>query len=205
MRQRYLNTISFGLITMGLLCSCATNPDGSLAIDNRVIGAVGGAVVGCGLAKVAKKDCATGAVVGATVGLMIGWYFESKKIADAKQVNKEYEKKMIIPKNEIKPVAFNSEVNSNVNTSGEKEIQVTSNTDLIGYGDNVPQIEQKYAIYDENNKLIETKTEKVTAVNGAGRYQSKSKFKTTDTKVGKIETTLIANGKEVKKNTYKVS
>ena len=59
----------------------------------------------------------------------------------------------------------------------QREVQVTSNTDLIGYGDKAPEVTQKYAIYDENNKLVEEKSERVAAVDGAGRYQTDSKFK----------------------------
>lgn len=195
-------------VAMALLAACTTNPDGTTSIDSRLTGALVGAAVGCGIAKAAKKDCAAGAAIGAAAGFMIGWYFESRKVADAKQINHEYEaKKVPIPRNEIKPVAFNSTVDTTPpNAQGEREVQITSNTDLIGYGDNVPVVEQKYAIYDENNKLVETKTEKITAVDGAGRYQSKSKFKApTKGKAYKVETTLVSNGKEIKKNAYKVS
>jgi len=193
-------------VAAALLAACTTNPDGSTSLDHRLTGALVGAAVGCGIAKAANKDCAAGAAIGAAAGFMIGWYFESKKVADAQQVNREYErKKVAVPKNEIKPVAFNSTVETTATPQGEREVEITSNTDLIGYGDNVPTVEQKYAIYDENNKLLETKTERLAAVDGAGRYQSKSKFKAPKGKSYKVETTLVSNGKEVKKNSYKVA
>jgi hypothetical protein len=201
-----------------LLSACVTNPDGSLKkdkdgnyqMDEKAKSALVGAAAGCGVAVAAGKDCATGAVIGAVAGFMIGWYFESKKVADAQQVNKEYKSKgMNVPKSEIKPVAFNSNIKTTPPTaSGEKEVQITANTDLVGYGDKVPELKQQYAIYDEKNNLVETKTEKIASVDGAGRYQTESKFKLPASSKGKkyrIETSLVANDKVVKNNKYQVS
>lgn len=201
-----------------LLSACATNPDGSLKtdkdgnyqMDEKAKSALVGAAAGCGVAVAAGKDCATGVVIGAVAGFMIGWYFESKKVASAQQVNKEYKSKgMKVPKGEIKPVAFNSNIKSSPPTaSGEKEVQITANTDLVGYGDKVPDLKQQYAIYDEKNNLVETKTEKIASVDGAGRYQTESKFKLPASSKGKkyrIETALVANDKVVKNNKYQVS
>ncbi len=194
-------------IASGLLAGCATNPDGSMSIDHRLTGTLVGAAVGCGIAKAAKKDCAAGAAIGAAAGFMVGWYFESKKVASAQQVNKEYESRRVpVPKDDIRAAAFTSSVQSAPGAQGDSEIQVTSNTDLIGYGDKVPVVEQKYALYDEQNKLVESKTEKLAAVDGAGRYQSRSKFKTpAKGKAYRLETTLVSNGKDVKKGSYKVT
>ena len=72
----------------------------------------------------------------------------------------------------------------------------------------MPEVQQIYAIYDEKNHLVEEKTEKVAAVNGAGRYQTNSKFKLPADAKGKnytVKTTLVANNKTYKENTYKVS
>jgi hypothetical protein len=141
---------------------------------------------------------------------MIGWYFESKKVASAEQVNEEYKSKgMKVSQNEIKPVAFNSNFKSAPPTaSGEKEVKITANTDLVGYGDKVPNLKQQYSIYDEKNNLVETKTEKIAAVDGAGRYKTESKFKLPASAKGKkyrVETALLAENKVVKKNKYQVS
>jgi hypothetical protein len=179
-------------------------------MDDRAKGALLGAVAGCALASATGSDCAKGAVVGAAVGFLVGWYFESKKVADAKQVNTEYQKKKVaIPKKEITPVAFTSNVSQPAtDAQGQQEVQISSTTDLIGYGDKVPEVKQRYAIYDENNKLVEEKTEKLTAVDGAGRYQTNSKFKKPANAKGKnytVKTTLIANNKTYKENSYKVS
>lgn len=149
-------------------------------------------------------------MVGAVAGFLIGWYFESKKVADAKVVNNRYTKgKSKPPKNDIVPAAFTTKVTeAPADASGQKEVQITSNTDLIGYGDKVPEVQQKYAIYDENNKLVDEKTEKLAAVDGAGRYQSTSKFKLpADAKDKKytVKTTLVSNKKTYKENSYKVA
>lgn len=191
--------------------ACATNPDGSLKADDRLTGALIGAAAGCGIATATGGKCAQGAVIGAAAGFLIGWYFESKKIADAQTVNKEYEKKKgyQVPKQDIQPAEFKTEVKPQPPAAnGEREVVVTSNTDLVGYGDKVPVVEQKYAIYDEKNQLIESKTEKLAAVDGAGRYQTQSKFKLPASAKGKkyrVETTLASNGKDVKKSAYQVS
>ena len=202
-----------------LLSACATNPDGSYKLDDKAAGALIGAAAGCAVGAAAKgaKGCAVGAAVGATAGFLIGWYFESKKIADAKQVNTEYEQQIktkgkgkadAVPKNDVVPVRFDSTVKTAVpDQSGQKEIQVTSNTDLVGYGDKVPDVQQKYAIYDEKNNLIEEKTEKLAVVDGAGRYQTSSKFKLPAEAKGKdytVKTALVSNNKTYKENTYKV-
>ena len=201
-----------------LVSACATNPDGSLKknkdgsyqMDDRAKGALIGAAAGCALANATGKDCVKGAAIGAVAGFMIGWYFESKKVASAQQVNNEYKKKGTkIPRNEIKPAAFNSNVKSAPSTaSGEKEIQITANTDLVGYGDKVPELKQQYAIYDEKNNPVETKTEKIASVDGAGRYQTESKFKlpaSAKDKNYRVETSLLADNKVIKSNKYQVS
>ena len=68
-----------------LLSACATNPDGSYKMDGKAAGALIGAAAGCAVGAAAKgaQGCAVGAAVGAAAGFLIGWYFESKKIADA--------------------------------------------------------------------------------------------------------------------------
>ncbi|MCK9386764.1 MAG: glycine zipper family protein [Sulfuritalea sp.] len=202
---------------------CATNPDGSFKknadgsfiVDDKAKGALIGAAAGCALGSATGAGCAKGAVVGAVAGLLIGWYFESKKIASAQAVNKEYasaknrKEKAAPPKKDVVPASFSTKVTeSPPDASGQKEVQITSNTDMIGYGDKVPEVQQKYAIYDENNKLVEEKTEKVAAVDGAGRYQSNSKFKLPASAKGKtytVKTTLVSNNKTYKENSYKVS
>lgn len=204
-----------------LASACATNPDGSYKLDDRTGGALIGAAAGCAVGGLAKgaKGCAVGAAVGAAAGLLVGWYFESKKLADARQINAEYEKQSKAkgsktkveapPRKEIVPVSFDSKVQTAAaDASGQREVQVTSNTDLVGYGDKVPEVQQKYALYDENNKLVEEKTEKLASVDGAGRYQTNSKFTLPAEAKGKqytVKTALVTNNKTYKENAYKVS
>lgn len=210
--------IASAVIAAFLVSGCATNPDGSFRLDEKATGAMIGAVAGCAVGAAAKgtKGCAVGAVVGGAAGYLIGWYFESRKIASAKQINTEYEQQTKArgktgapPKNEVIPARFDTTVNTAApDQSGQKEVQVTSNTDLVGYGDKVPVVQQKYAIYDEKNNLVEEKTEKVAAVDGAGRYQTSSKFKLPADAKDKnytVKTTLVANDKTYKENTYKVT
>lgn len=113
------------------------------------------------------------------------------------------------PKKDVVPASFSTKVTTAPpDASGQKEVQLTSSTDMIGYGDKVPEVQQKYAIYDENNKLVEEKTEKVAAVDGAGRYQTNSKFKLPAEAKGKtytVKTTLVSNNKTYKENSYKVA
>ena len=198
------------VIAAALMSGCVTNPDGTQRLDERAQSALIGAAAGCAIAAMAGKECAKGAVAGAVVGFLVGWYFESKKIADANRVNAEYKKKGVaIPKNDVVPAAFTSEVRkAPPEADGQQEISITSNTDLIGYGDKAPEVQQKYAIYDEKNQLIEEKTEKLAAVDGAGRYQTNSKFKTPASAKGKkytIKTQQIVNGKPGKESTYKIA
>jgi hypothetical protein len=210
-------TVSFTLLTL-VLSGCATNPDGSFkkgadgnyVIDAKAKGALIGAGTGCVAAIATGHDCIAGAVVGAVVGFFVSWYFESKKIATAEEVNKEYMKKgHKIDKHEIKPVAFKSDIKkSPPAANGETEVQVTASTDLVGYGEKVPELKQQYAIYDNNNKLVETKTEKVASVDGAGRFETTSKFKVPASAKGqkyRVETTLLANDKAYKTNKFQVS
>lgn len=241
------------LVFLATSSGCATNPDGSFkknadgtfVVDDKAKGALIGAAAGCALGSATGAGCAKGAVVGAVAGFLIGWYFESKKIASAAEVNKQYAaeaaasnkapplkkgeatKKSDVakkgevakpvksdvatlpPKNDVVPASFSTQVKeSPPDASGQKEVQLTSNTDMIGYGDKVPDVQQKYAIYDENNKLVEEKTEKVAAVDGAGRYQSTSKFKLPADAKGKtytVKTSLVSNNKTYKENSYKVA
>jgi outer membrane lipoprotein SlyB len=201
------------LASVIFVTACATNPDGSTRMDDRATGALIGAAAGCavGAAVNGGKGCLVGAAAGAAVGFLIGWYFESKKIASANDVNAEYKKKkgQVVPKDDVKPAKFDTVVKPGVpEKDGQREVQVTSNTDLIGYGDKAPEVTQKYAIYDENNKLVEEKSERVAAVDGAGRYQTDSKFKLPASAKGKkytVKTSLVANNQTYKENSYKVS
>jgi len=203
-----------------LLSACATNPDGSVKMDDKTTGALIGAAAGCaiGAAIHGGRGCVVGAAVGAAAGFLIGWHFESTKLADARRVNAEYEqqakagrkgKAEPLPTNQVVPAKFETRVNTAApNAAGEREVQVTSNTDLVGYGDKVPDVQQKYAIYDEKNNLVEEKTEKLAAVDGAGRYQTTSKFKLPADAKGKkytVKTTLVADNRTYKENTYKVT
>lgn len=194
-----------------------------------------GADIGCGLASILNKDCAKGARTGARVAdKVVSWVFKSLKIADGKTVNKEYEaKKASVSKTDIEAKAFSSKIETkdaaatpatpaaSTNTTGAEskpvapvassEVKITSNTDLVGYGDKVPVVTQKYALYDEKNKLVSTQTEKIAAVDGAGRYETEAKIKIPKTPKGKgakqyrVETTLLVNDKEYKKNSYSVA
>lgn len=200
------------------MTGCATNPDGTMKLDtsaikldNKTTSALIGAAAGCALGAAVKgtKGCVAGAVAGAAAGFLLGWYFESKKLADAAQVNAEYGKKKAgVPKDDVIPAKFESNMNTTADSSGHKEVEITSNTDLIGYGDKVPNLQQKFALYDENNQLVEEKTEKITAVDGAGRYQTTSKFKLPEQAKGKrytVKTMLVSNDKTYKEKAYKVS
>lgn len=196
-----------------------------------------GADIGCGIATLIKKDCAKGAAIGSkVVDKAVSWVFRSLKIADGKTVNKEYESRNIaVSKTEVKPMAFETRIQATDDKPVEPakpgepaktqadaqaqtqaqakpqaqstEIKVTSNTDLVGYGDKVPVVTQKYALYDEKNKLVSTQTEKVAAVDGAGRYETEAKIKipkSKNVKQYRVESTLVVDGKEYKKNSYNV-
>lgn len=211
------------LAVLATSSGCATNADGSFkknadgtyVVDEKAKTALVGAAAGCALGSATGAGCAKGAVVGAVAGFLVGWYFESKKIASAQEVNKEYasaknkKDKIEPPKKDVVPASFSTKVTeAQPDASGQKEVQLTSSTDMIGYGDKVPEVQQKYAIYDENNKLVEEKTEKVAAVDGAGRYQSNSKFKLPANAKGKtytVKTALVSNNKTYKENSYKVA
>jgi hypothetical protein len=59
-----------------------------------------------------------------------------------------------------------------------------------------------------NPALPPAKTEKLAAVDGAGRYQTNSKFKLPADAKGKnytVKTALVSNGKTYKENAYKVT
>jgi len=200
----------------------AKNADGSEAEsspqDTKAALVDVGADIGCGIASMINKDCAKGARVGARVAdKVVSWVFRSLKIADGKTVNKEYEdKKVKVSKDDVKPMAFTSEIKhadavdpkASRTAAEQTQIKVTSNTDLVGYGDKVPAVTQRYALYDENNKLVSTQTEKLAAVDGAGRYETEATIKVPKAKGKKkyrVETTLVVDGKDYKKNSYKLS
>jgi hypothetical protein len=208
------------LVLLAGTSGCVTNPDGSLAkdekgnfvIDEKAKSALMGAAVGCAIGSATDAGCGKGAVVGAVAGFLIGWYFESQKTASAQDVNKQYTTAKSVtkpPPKDVVPVAFTSKVDQGqADASGQREVKVTSSTDMIGYGDKVPEVQQKYAIYDEQNKLVETKTEKIAAVDGAGRYTTNSKFKLPASAKGKtytVTTALVSNNKTFKENSYKVA
>jgi len=178
-----------------------------------------GADIGCGIATLIRKDCASGAEVGVKVAdKIISWVFRSLKIADAKTVNEEYKaREILVSKKEVAAKAFTTNVQTveepNAGKDGKTkpqtmEVRVTSTSDLVGYGDKIPAVTQTYALYDDKNKLISSKTERVAAVDGAGRYETDAKFKVAKTSANKqyrVETSLVVDGKTYKKNSYKVA
>lgn len=196
--------------------ACAMNADGSFkkdeqgnfVIDEKAKAALVGAAAGCAVGVASGHDCVKGAVVGAVAGFLLGWYFESKKLADAAQVNAEYARsRQKPPRNDIVPAAFNSQIEQKPADNGQTEVAITSSTDLIGYGDKSKlQVSQHYALYDANGKLLEEKTEPIKAVDGAGRYQTVSKFKTgAEQKGATVKTELVVNGKAQMPKSYKVA
>ena len=135
------------------------------------------------------------------------------KITDAQDINREYEERNVkVSKTAIVPMDFKSEFQSKEvadKSDGKNlEVTITSSTDLVGYGDKVPEVTQRYAVFDEKNKLVSTRTEKLTAVDGAGRYQTTASVqvkKLATKKKYRVETVLLVNGKTYKKNAYKVA
>lgn len=190
------------------------------ATDTRTTLTDIGADIGCGVATLIGKDCARGAEVGLNVmDKFVSWVFRSLKIADAKTVNNEYKARQIpVSQKDVAPMAFTTQVQTKevaADEGGSKkksqqntEVRVTSTSDLVGYGDKVPTVTQHYALYDEKNKLVSSKTERVAAVDGAGRYETDARFKVANPsgkKQYRVETTLVVDGKSYKKNTYKVA
>jgi hypothetical protein len=207
-------------LVLATASGCAKNADGTLmkddkgnyVMDEKAKSALVGAAVGCAVGAAADVGCGKGAVVGAVAGFLIGWYFESQKTASAQDVNKQYaanKRGTPPPAKDVVPAAFTAKVSEGKpEASGEREVKVSSSTDMIGYGDKVPEVQQKYTIMDEQNKVVETKTEKLAVVDGAGRYTTNSKFKLPASAKGKtytVQTALISNGKTFKENTYKVA
>lgn len=217
-------SLPVGIGILLIIAGCASssgggNAEGGSGGDTKSTLSDIGADIGCGIATLIRKDCARGAEVGITVvDKAISWVFRSLKIADAKTVNNEYKERRIpVAKESVTPMAFKTDVKtseeSNVDSETQKktqslEVRVTSTSDLVGYGDQVPKVTQHYALYDEKNKLVSSKTEQVAAVDGAGRYETDAKFKVpnaTAKKRYRVETTLVVDGKTYKKNTYKVT
>lgn len=181
-----------------------------------------GSRAGCAVSRALGGECETGAsigsgigsIVGTVVGTFVGWYFDMRKTREAQSINEEYAQSktkgtLKPPKDAIMPAAFTAEISEGaLDEKGQKEILITANTDLIGYGDRIPEISQRYAIFDEKKKLIEQKTVKLTAINGAGRYQTVSKFKLPANAKGKkfiVKTELVSNGKVYKNKSYKIA
>ena len=177
-----------------------------------------GASLGCGVANLLSKDCEKGAAfVSNIVDKAVSWVFRVLKITDAQDINREYEERNVkISKTAIVPMDFKTEFQSKEvadksDGKGESknlEVTITSSTDLVGYGDKVPEVTQRYAVFDEKNKLVSTRTEKLTAVDGAGRYQTTASVqvkKVAAKKKYRVETVLLVNGKTYKKNSYKVA
>lgn len=223
--QRFAGQFTLSALALAL-AACASAPsqtaegssNESSAQDTKAALVDVGADIGCGIASMINKDCAKGARVGARVAdKVVSWVFRSLKIADGKTVNKEYEdKKVKVAKDDVKPMAFNSNIQqadaadpkASRTAAEQTQIKVTSNTDLVGYGDKVPVVTQRYALYDENNKLVSTQTEKLAAVDGAGRYETEATIKVPKAKGKKkyrVETTLVVDGKDYKKNAYQLS
>lgn len=173
-----------------------------------------GASLGCGVANLLSKDCEKGAAfVSNIVDKAVSWVFRVLKITDAQDINREYEERNVkVSKTAIVPMDFKSEFQSKEvadKSDGKNlEVTITSSTDLVGYGDKVPEVTQRYAVFDEKNKLVSTRTEKLTAVDGAGRYQTTASVqvkKLATKKKYRVETVLLVNGKTYKKNAYKVA
>lgn len=100
MPKKYpLRSIATALTGAMLLSACTTNPDGTVVFDQKITGILIGAAAGCAVGAAARsgkggKGCLVGAAIGAAAGYFVGWYFESKKLADAQTINRDYEKEL---------------------------------------------------------------------------------------------------------------
>jgi hypothetical protein len=214
-----LNRRKFVLLSVASIAATITNASANVATE-----AVKAATK--------AKDIGTG-VKAALLGLagasvFLGWYFTSRKVADARQVNATYEKMLAgktnakggvkskrrtkglksVPKNEIVPAFFASKISASKPSKKKKEIQITTTSDLIGYGDKVPAVSQKYALYDEQNKLVGEHIESLKIVDSAGTYETESKFTPPSESANKtftVVTSLLVDSKAFDENRYKIS
>lgn len=175
--------------------------------------------------KVVGKEAKFLALGLAGLTVFLGWRFWARKVADGQQVNAAYEKVMAgtpagrkrrpkglksVPRNGIVPASFEPRIargKPDAKTR-EREIRVSATTDLIGYGNRVPEVRQKYVLFDERNQLVEEVVEKVKVVDGAGTYETEATFNAPAQTLEKrytLKTSLLVEGQVAHENRFVIS
>lgn len=171
-----MKKIAIAVAGVFLVSGCATTGQGGSQGQNSAVGAGIGAVAGCGLAVMLGGKCAEGAVLGAAAGALIGWSYESKKVATAESVNSQARQAGVnVPKDKV--VLGSYDVTSNTNSVKPGGVVVSDSTiKLIGRSNAPPKVEEKLVLVTPDGKEGAPQVGKLAAVDGAGEYKSTGKF-----------------------------
>ena len=171
-----MKKIAIVIAGLFLVSGCATPEQGGSQGQNAAAGAGIGAVAGCGLAVMLGGRCADGAIVGGLAGAVVGWSYESKKVATAESVNTQARKEgVIVPKDKV--VLGGYEVVPNTNSVKQGGSVVTNSTiTLLGRSNTPPKVEEKLTLVTPEGKEGTPQIGKLAAVDGAGEYTSTGKF-----------------------------
>ncbi len=168
-----MKKIVIAVASVFLASGCATNTQG----ENTGLGALIGAAAGCAAFELMGKKCLDGAIIGVAVGAVVGWNYESKKVATAETVNEEARKAGVsVPNNKIVLESYSIAPTTNTVKAGDTVIS-QSDIKLIGRSNRAPDVTETLTLADPQGKEYKPQTAKVAAVDGAGRYTTTGRFK----------------------------
>lgn len=164
------------------------------------IGALAGAMFGKG------KGHLAGAAIGAGIGAFacIAYNYHSRKVRDAKAVEKQYarERGSLPASNTV--ADYHSELTpSNTVRSGSSAQMQSRVTVLSGTHDATPQLKEELTLYSPEGKALSTVSKPATAVDGTGEYETNFNFnlpKGIEEGRYTMRSTLFMDGKQVRTN-----
>jgi outer membrane lipoprotein SlyB len=206
--------LASGLLTLASSCAqvpsqnASTGASGgeqtSVGSCNPLVGGAIGALAGAMFGK--GKGHLAGAAIGAGIGAFacIAYNYHSRKVRDAKSVEKQYarERGSLPSSNTVSD--YRSELSpSNTVRSGSSAQMQSRVTVISGTHDASPQLKEQLTLYSPDGKVLSTVNKQATAVDGTGEYETNFNFdlpKGIEEGRYTMRSTLFMDGKQVRTN-----
>jgi predicted lipid-binding transport protein (Tim44 family) len=184
----------------GAAASDATSAGPCNPLVGGAIGALAGSLFGNG------KGHLAGAAIGAGIGAFacIAYNYHSRKIRDAKAVEKQYaQQRGALPTNNT-VTDYRSELSPATTVRSGSSAQMQSRVTVIsGTRDASPKLKEQLTLYSPDGKALSTVNKQATAVDGTGEYETNFKFdlpKGIEEGRYTMRSTLFMDGKQIRTN-----
>lgn len=185
-------------------CTQAPTKQSSPGSCNPLVGGAVGALAGSLFGK--GKGHLAGAAIGAGIGAFacIAYNYHSRKVRDAKSVEKQYEQQSGSLPSSNTVTDYRSELSPASTVRSGSSAQMQSRVTVIsGTRDESPQLKEQLTLYSPDGKVLSTVNKQATAVDGTGEYETNFKFdlpKGIEEGRYTMRSTLFMDGKQVRTN-----